>query len=512
MSEIRANTITDAAGTGAPNFPNGLQIGGTPLVNGTQTFTASGSIAASNFVGINSDGTVSRVGTSLSPLNRSFQYLTTQRNLATTNTFTIISSLGAASSSGLLSFSNTATVGAYWANNAIIARVTTFAADGSATFGPNYTAVASGVTNYERVVKVSANSFAIFYRTASTNMFVIVGQVSGTVITFGSPTLIQSGLEQGMYDAISNNNGTIVCAWNTTQTNTPLLVSAVSVSGTTATAGSSTVLRNTAPSYQQGCLAHDPVNNVFLLNTVQITTPWTVWSWAMTVSGTTISFGSQQNVFGSQYTYFAKSTVIYDPSISRFTAITPGITSTTLRVYTATVSSLVITASAQTTDYPLGTNYYLMLGAPDGTILTGNDTVPAWGRLTYDPLNSFKPTVTALPFTLPFGNFAGATLIGNSGLYVFQTTGLNTLGFTDQRVTTYGFSTIASAIGAANQTVTNGQPVTVAVSGGIATGFSGLTTGAVYFSNPGGVPSLSGTVKFGNATSATSILIGPAFA
>jgi microcystin-dependent protein len=29
MSEIRANSITDAAGTGAPNFPNGLQIAGT---------------------------------------------------------------------------------------------------------------------------------------------------------------------------------------------------------------------------------------------------------------------------------------------------------------------------------------------------------------------------------------------------------------------------------------------------------------------------------------------------
>ena len=32
MSEIRANSITDAAGTGAPNFPNGLEVGGAPLV------------------------------------------------------------------------------------------------------------------------------------------------------------------------------------------------------------------------------------------------------------------------------------------------------------------------------------------------------------------------------------------------------------------------------------------------------------------------------------------------
>jgi len=31
MSEIRANSITDAAGTGAPNFPNGLDVAGATL-------------------------------------------------------------------------------------------------------------------------------------------------------------------------------------------------------------------------------------------------------------------------------------------------------------------------------------------------------------------------------------------------------------------------------------------------------------------------------------------------
>jgi hypothetical protein len=33
MSEIRANSITDAAGTGAPNFPNGLSGSGASLTN-----------------------------------------------------------------------------------------------------------------------------------------------------------------------------------------------------------------------------------------------------------------------------------------------------------------------------------------------------------------------------------------------------------------------------------------------------------------------------------------------
>jgi hypothetical protein len=44
MSEIRANSITDAAGTGAPNFPNGLEIAGNPFSAAldVQTFTSSG--------------------------------------------------------------------------------------------------------------------------------------------------------------------------------------------------------------------------------------------------------------------------------------------------------------------------------------------------------------------------------------------------------------------------------------------------------------------------------------
>jgi hypothetical protein len=44
MSEIRANSITDAAGTGAPNFPNGLDVAGVPvgLTADVQEFTSSG--------------------------------------------------------------------------------------------------------------------------------------------------------------------------------------------------------------------------------------------------------------------------------------------------------------------------------------------------------------------------------------------------------------------------------------------------------------------------------------
>jgi hypothetical protein len=52
MSEIRANSITDAAGTGAPNFPNGMEVAGAIGIGGAnygttgQVLTSGGAGAA----------------------------------------------------------------------------------------------------------------------------------------------------------------------------------------------------------------------------------------------------------------------------------------------------------------------------------------------------------------------------------------------------------------------------------------------------------------------------------
>jgi hypothetical protein len=65
MSEIRANSITDAAGTGAPNFPNGLESDGVavattadiPSVNSALEFISSATIsnvATVDFTGFDS--------------------------------------------------------------------------------------------------------------------------------------------------------------------------------------------------------------------------------------------------------------------------------------------------------------------------------------------------------------------------------------------------------------------------------------------------------------------------
>ena len=71
MSEIRANTVTDAAGTGSPSFPNGLSVASAAL---TGTPTAPTATAGTN---------TTQIATT--------QFVTTADNLKanlTTNTFT----------------------------------------------------------------------------------------------------------------------------------------------------------------------------------------------------------------------------------------------------------------------------------------------------------------------------------------------------------------------------------------------------------------------------------------
>jgi len=43
MSQVKVDSITNQAGTGAPNFPNGLQIGGNDITSGDATLTVNSS-------------------------------------------------------------------------------------------------------------------------------------------------------------------------------------------------------------------------------------------------------------------------------------------------------------------------------------------------------------------------------------------------------------------------------------------------------------------------------------
>ena len=512
MSTIRANTVTDAAGSGAPNFPNGILVNGIPQESGIQVFTASGSITAGNIVGVNSNGTVSAVGLTTSTQEKSYYLAATQRNVATSAQYNIPGSDNSGYAvSGIIPLSNTTFVSVHTIGTTCVARIVTLASDGSATFGADFTAVAT-VHSADAVIKVSSNSFAILYKTSSTANSIIIGQVSGSTITFGSAVAYQSGLTYNTPNALAGNGGTILLVGNVGGTNTPLRAYAASVSGTTVTVGGAVTLRSAAPSAQNPSIAYDNVNNVFVANANMISTPWTNLSFPISISGTTISGGSQYNVFGNQATNFDRCRIIYDAVGGRFVAINPYQNGTSKAwIYSATVSSLVITASPQNDTFTAGYSGWFFSTADGTLLLVANSNVYS---VSYDSANGYKPVFTLLPYAqsviLANNTF---TAIGTGGLYAILNTANNSLGFQDEKVITMAFSTVWKFIGSANQSVSNGQSVKVAVSGGIATNLSGLTAGARYSITPVGtiVPSTStiAITIYGTGLSATTLLLNP---
>ena len=508
MSTVRANSITNSAGTGAPDFPNGLTSGGVAVTPGAQTFTASEAITAGNPVAINSDGTVSKIALSTGALLKQF-FMPSVKATNTLNEYASVARIPGLSEGFLayspLSISDTVFVSTFTDGPAgpVKSRLVTIS---NGIMSPG-TAVSSGLTNTSGAavfhVKASSNKFAIF-TTAGTTGTMVIGEVSGSTITFGTPVTVWSGVVSSINAVLGDGNGGLLLAQNTGATNNPLRVCAISVTGTTPTVGAFTTLRSTAPGYYNPVLAYDPVNSVFLLTAWQQTTPWSIWSWGITISGTTIAVGSQTNAFGSESAFVDYPVLSYDEPTGRFVAITPSVTSTSSRIYTATVSSSrVITVSPQTTDFAY-VNSSALKTTPNKTMLLGSASSNTASVVTFDAGNSYKPILTALQFTFADDKFWQSTSAGNSGFYGLQSntasTGITYFG--------YGFSNVDKLVGIANDSVASGQPVNVAVNGGLASGLSGLSVSSQYFTNgSGGVTTYASASFLGVATSATEILL-----
>lgn len=516
---LNSPNFTGPIGVGGANYGASGQVltsGGAGVapawanqVSGIKEFTASGAITAGDIVGVNTDGTVSKRGKTNDVQQKTYALATTQRNVATSTQVLVPSSQYATKNSGVISLSDTTFVSAHAFGSTCVARITTLAADSSATFGSDFTAL-TGIYGLDQIIKVSADKFAIFYRPTSTTTGVIIGQVSGSTITFGSPVTFQSGLAMQAF-GLSNGGTSILVVGNVGGTNTPLRAYALSVSGTTVTAGGAVTLRSAAPSAQSPTIAYDSVNNVFIINAVMISSPFTIVSWAASISGTTLTTGSQQSIFGSEAANFGNAHVIYDAVAGRFIVKNPyAATTAKENYYSATVSSLVITASPVNDTFGYTAAFFILTA--NGTLLRidGNNTLYT---ISYDSANGYKPVFTALPYVSAIFATYSYIPIGTSGLYASIAAATNSLGFADAKVYTATFSDIASWIGSANETVSTGQSVDIAVSSGTGVGFSGLTAGTKYYITPLGtlVPESStiGLAIFGTALSATTILLNP---
>jgi hypothetical protein len=509
MSTIRTNTITDTPGTGGPNFPNGLTIGGASPT-GNQFFTAKGAITIGDLLASTSTAdSVEKVGIMTDGK--------TNGSWANYATFTG-STAGYVSYGRPVPMSSNTFVQAR-VNTAstfsIYASVKTIAADGTISEGVAALAVAttlsygSGWYIKNSVIKISANKFMLFYAVAANTVNAIVGEVSGTTITFGSPVAIHGATSIYIAAASNGANQVLMHARNT---GTPFgtKVTPLSVSGNVITVGTTntfyTALTQYNP-YNTDGLAYDPnsTNYIMLSHTETNSTPVaTVFS----VSGATVTAGTTASVGTEtiQNTGATDLSIQYIPSIGRMAIILGSIlTANTLRISTLTISGLTFTRSSNFVDVNLtaGVGNVSVLSATGELIVSSNE---GWRSIYFDP-STYQPTAILIGGdTLPNFNWQQQPVPMPNGFYVHANASSPYNNYTA------AITNASKLVGIANASATNGTSVSVTVNGGVCSAISGLVTGYRYHMTLKGALTLNPTGAYktvGNAMSSTRLLFSP---
>jgi hypothetical protein len=203
----------------------------------------------------------------------------------------------------------------------------------------------SGTTYYERAAFDTANNkVVITYRDVNNSNYstVIVGDVSGSSITFGTPVIIVSFEPAGPMPVVyDSSNEKIVIFYNNTSYQPTATVA--TVSGTSISLGSAVAFDTSVFIYNQASAAYDSVNGKVV--TAYRRNGSDSSAIVGTVSGTSISFGSPSSFYSGSAN---DSAMGYDSSAGKVViAFKEG--NSGLGVLTGTVSGTSISFGSRTT-------------------------------------------------------------------------------------------------------------------------------------------------------------------
>ena len=404
----------------------------------------------------------------------------------------------------------------------------------------------------------SSNKVVIAYRSALDKGVVVVGTVSGTSISFGSEVIFDNGFAQYISTVFDSSNNKIVITYsdgNNSDYGTSIVGT---VSGTSISFGTPVVFSSSNTAFISSTFDSN-VNKALIafrdggaLNEGRAV--------VATVSGTSISFGSKY--------YFSISTEVtsctFDSSTNKVviaysdggnnygTAVVATISGTTI-----SYGSLVVFRSAYTDYISLAfdstadkivlacrsTNGLAFVGTVSGTSISFGsavvfDTEAQYNSTTYDP-NANKTTIAYRDHTNSgYGTAIVGTVSGTSISFgsevVFATSALRdissaydsslnkiVIGYANQGNPTIpdeGTSVVfqnaststnsADFIGITDQAIADTATGAVIVQGGVSEKVSSLTTGSDYYvQDDGSLSTTVSSVPAGRALSSTSILL-----
>ena len=598
MSGFRANSIVNRDGTGAPNIPNGivatgatftqvssvnatfsgnLTIGGTVSYQEVENIDAVGVVTAQQGIQVEANGlTVSGVGTFNNPIK--VVGVTTADanglNVAGVITATSLKGSGAnltgvlpttsAVASGTLANGQTViiqsdgtvagvgtvgiaqTVGSpavfesansQWtsatfdsANSKV---VIAYKDAGNSNYGTAVVGTVSGtsITFGTPVVFESANSTYISATFDSTNSKVViaysdggnsnygkavVGTVSGTSISFGSVATFRSAQVEFVSTTFDSTNGKVVIAYKDDGNSDYGTAIVGTVSGTSISFGSATVFESAATRHIAP--VYDSTNGKVVIAYRDDGNSAYGTAIVGTVSGTSISFGSavvfeSANLGGGISAAFdstnGKVVIAYqdDGNSSYGTAIVGTVSGTSI-----SFGSAVVFESATTSDYNA-----VVYDSNAGKVViayrdVGNST---YGTLIVGTVSGTSISFgTAVVFESAVTDYLSATFdsTNNEVVIVYKDQGNSHYGtavvFQNASVSTNLTST--NFLGFSNAAYTDGQTATIQITGAVDDAQSGLTTAKKHYVQTDGTLSTtagSPSVEAGTAVSATKIIV-----
>lgn len=326
----------------------------------------------------------------------------------------------------------------------------------------------------------NANKVVIAYRDSSNSQkgTAIVGTVSGTSISFGTEVIFENSNTQSISITFDSSNNKVVIAYKDFYNSSYGTAIVGTVSGTSISFGSAVVFESASTT--DTATTFDSSNNKIVIAYADGGNVGYGTAIVGTVSGTSISFGTAV-VFDSVATTFTTAT--FDSNENKIViAYRNGTTSAKAVVGTVSGTSISF-GTAVTID--TGDTYYL-----SATFNTNvNQVVIAYNSYdnTQDRVIAGTVSGTSISFETPLG-FTSSTLSHNSAVY--NSAGNNVvIAYLDEANSSYGTGVVyttsatnsADFIGITDSAISDTASGSVTIKGGISTNVSGLTPNALYY-------------------------------
>ena len=465
---------------------------------GTTSVTATGSIASGATVIMNSDGTVTSAGNVSN--NNSISYGAASTIVTSANVYPI---------SCVYDTTAQKVVAVYATASATYAIVGTVSGT-TISWGTPVSIVAARAWSINGCFN-TGNGTSVFIishnESGSYNGYAFTISVSGTVPTIGTLySYYSAGLPNGPYIAYDTNANKCLIVFGAVSTGYANAIVAT-VSGTTISFGTTNVWSSNAT--LQYCIVYNPTAQKLLVfyNQNNSSTRASV----ATISGTSVSFGTETIVQASIYCNYPGGA--YDP-INNKIAMFWGSGSGTGYAAVATISD---------TNVSFGTPVVFTVGSqnPQYVFAVFNSSISkidfSWSNASTSA-QAYSVVATISGTTITFGNqtTTTATIYNNCLTYdsnnqkaILVVSGTNAYGYVGSVGTATNLTT-TNFFGISTTAVSTGQSATINTIGAINSKQTGLTAGTGYYvQNDGtlGTTAASPSVFAGLATSATSILI-----